>query len=104
MKLSTLLAIDSVIFAATMGALMIWLPSAPTAPAVSVPPAYDPAPVIAELNAEIAARETELDELANALASAVAERNEAVAMLQSAGLVIPVEMPDGAENEKVSRL
>jgi hypothetical protein len=67
-------------------------PPAPPALAAAIPA---PAPVIEELNAEIAAREAELDELANALASAIADRNEAVAMLQSAGLVIPVEMPDG---------
>lgn len=42
-------------------------------------------PYVAELQAEIEARENQLDELSNALASAIAERNEAIALLQQMG-------------------
>jgi hypothetical protein len=59
---------------------------------------YAPA-VIAELKAELAAREADLDALVNTLNGAIAERNEAIEMLKSANLVIPVEMADNGGGE-----
>lgn len=61
-------------------------------------PAPDPAPIvdtsaaeIADLQADLAAREAELDALANTLASAVAELNEAAAVLRAHGITPPIE-------------
>lgn len=42
-------------------------------------------PLVRELQAEIVARENQLDELTNLLNSAIAERNEAIALLQQLG-------------------
>ena len=49
---------------------------------------------IRDLEEDLAAREEDCEHLADTLNGAVADRNEAIAILQSAGLVVPVEMPE----------
>jgi C4-dicarboxylate-specific signal transduction histidine kinase len=62
--------------------LLIWF--APAKRAAAPAPATE-SPVVAELQAEIAAREADLDALVNTLNSAIAERNEAVGLLRRLG-------------------
>ncbi len=55
------------------------------------PPAPDrTAAIFAELQAEIEAREAELDQLANTLASAVTELHEAAALLRERGIAYEI--------------
>lgn len=60
---------------------------------VCLPTPHDdyPAPIIKELQREIAAREAELDTLTDDLREAIAERNEAIALLKQMGFIPPAE-------------
>lgn len=62
--------------------LLIWF--APAKQAAAPAPATE-SPIVAELQAEIEAREADLDALVNTLNSAIAERNEAIALLRQLG-------------------